>query len=534
MKWLASRKKNAKTRPVRTGFLKDENGSLVIFALFIFLLMIMIGGLAIDLMRYETQRARLQSTLDRGVLAAASLDQPLGPVDVVVDYFNKNGLVAYIDPNNILVEDTLTARRVTASASMQVDSTFLRLLGINHLTAPAAGAAEESASRTEISLIVDVSGSMGWSSYSGSSKIYELRQAATEFVNIVQCNPEDPTDTVNCTVEPDMVSITLIPYAEQVLAGEIVLDQLNVTNEHTSSSCLNFTTADYNSANIDPTQLYNRTGHFDPWRSYSSTPSNWTCKTNSWRQILPMENDPADLRSAISSLGASGYTSIDVGMKWGSAFLDPSFQPVVDGLIAAGNVDGAYNDRPYSYTENGIKKVVVIMTDGVNTTQHYLADDHRDGLSPVWYNSYYDEYSILNSHGSLNGNDHEWYWTNTGGHWDDHPRGDLEPGTAVQLTYPELWRHVTWDWYDNWWWLENSGSSYGNSTKNSRLDAICSAAKAQNITVYTIGFEVTTSSAAVMESCASSPAHFFDVEGSDLGGAFASIARQISALRLVN
>ncbi len=535
MKRITNDQENRGTTVARRSFYKDENGSLIIFGLFVFLMMLMIGGLAVDLMRYETQRARLQSTLDRAVLAAASLDQPLGPVEVVVDYFAKAGLDAYLDPDDITVEDTLTARKVTALASMQVDSTFLKLLNIDYLEAPAAGAAEESASRTEISLVVDVSGSMSWSSSSGNSKIYELRQAATEFVNIIQCNPEDPDDTANCTVEPDMVSISLIPYDEQVMAGADILNQLTVTSEHSSSNCITFDDSDFNLAAIDPDTEYQRTGHFDPWRSSNSTPSSWTCKTNSWRQILPMENDPADLRDRIADLEGSGNTSIDLGMKWAGAFLDPAFQPVVTGLIADGEVDGVYFDRPFSYIESGIKKVVVIMTDGVNTSQHYLDDDKRSGLSPVWYNAHYDDYSILNSHGSPNGNDHEWYWTDSN-HRDfhDHPQGDEESGTAVRLTYPELWQMVTWDWYDDWSWLDDAGSSYGNTTKNNRLDSICDAVKGQNVTVYTIGFEVTDASAAVMESCASSPAHFFDVEGADLGEAFASIARQISALRLVN
>jgi len=491
--------------------------------------MLMIGGLAVDLMRFETHRARLQSTLDRAVLAAASLDQPLGPAEVVVDYFSKAGLEAYIDPDDVTVIDTLTSRRVTAQASMQVESTFIKLLGIEHLDAPAAGAAEESASRTEISLVVDVSGSMSWGSSSGNSKIYELRQAATEFVNIIQCNPEDPDDTANCIVEPDMASITLIPYDEQVVAGEDVLNQLTITNEHSSSHCITFDVDDFNSTVIDPDTEYQRTGHFDPWRGWSSTPSSWTCKTNSWREIRPLENDPADLRAHIATLQGSGNTSIDLGMKWAGAFLDPAFQPVVDGLITDGVVDNTYNDRPFSYVENGITKVVVIMTDGVNTSQHYLDDDKRSGLSPVWYNAHEDEYSIYRASTDM------YFWTDDDHwHYHDHPQGDEEDGEAVRLTYPELWQHVTWEWYDYWSWLDDAGGSYGNSTKNSRLDTICDAVKARNVTVYTIGFEVTDSSAAVMESCASSPAHFFDVEGSDLGDAFASIARQISALRLVN
>jgi Flp pilus assembly protein TadG len=58
-------------------FARGESGSLTIFSLFVILCMLMIGGLAVDFMRQESTRARLQSTLDRAILAAADMDQTL-------------------------------------------------------------------------------------------------------------------------------------------------------------------------------------------------------------------------------------------------------------------------------------------------------------------------------------------------------------------------------------------------------------------------------------------------------------------------
>ena len=73
---------------------------------------------------------------------------------------------------------------------------------------------------------------------------------------------------------------------------------------------------------------------------------------------------------------------------------------------------------------------------------------------------------------------------------------------------------------------------YDNSSKNTRLDLICTTAKANNIEVFTIGFETSSSSNLVMQSCASSDAHHFDVDGLDIDNAFTSIAREIHELRL--
>ena len=55
---------------------------------------------------------------------------------------------------------------------------------------------------------------------------------------------------------------------------------------------------------------------------------------------------------------------------------------------------------------------------------------------------------------------------------------------------------------------------------------------AKNIVIWSIGFEVTDYSAGVMRDCASSPSHFFRVEGVEIKEAFKAIARQINQLRL--
>ncbi len=183
-------------------FARQEDGSILIFSLFLLILMLMVSGMAVDLMRVETERARLQSTLDRAVLAGASLEQTLDSKDVVLDYFAKAGLSDYISADDVIVTPGDNSKTVYAKAFMSVDSYFMNLLGITHLDAPAVGEAEESLSNIEISLVLDISGSMNWnSSYSGDDKIDDLIDAAQEFVYLMQCNPDDLSGSSVCTVE---------------------------------------------------------------------------------------------------------------------------------------------------------------------------------------------------------------------------------------------------------------------------------------------------------------------------------------------
>ncbi len=540
-------------------FKRDENGSLIIFSLFLLIMMLMIAGLAVDLMRAESHRARLQSTLDRAILAAASLEQTLNSKEVVLDYFNKAGLGAFIDVDDITVVESPTAKTVTATASMTAGTFFMKLMGIDRLTTPAGGIAEESLSDVEISLVLDVSGSMGSTSASGNTKMHDLIDAANEFVYLMQCDPdaEKPYDNV-CVVEPDSVSISLVPYAEQVLVGEELIQQFNITNEQTNSSCVDFDATDFLSTTVSLTDQLQRSGTIDR-RSYHSNGNHHSstrfardyrrsCRTDSYREIVPFSNSYADLQTQISSMQAGGYTSIHLGMKWATTLLDPSFRPAMASLTSGGSplITPEFADRPYDYGRPRTKKVVVLMTDGKNTSLHSLRPGFYDGLSPFWLNKAsgvpsYNELSVERVFTDNAGNpyslyyyvkDHksQYYYSS----YENTPYGG-SGGDAVQLTYPELWDMFAVDyWDDEFYWLPDSWQTIWTSTMDDYLEDICNAAKTKGIEVFTMGFETSSASSAVLSQCASSAAHHFDVDGTDISEAFNSIAREINDLRLVN
>ncbi|NOX74210.1 MAG: hypothetical protein GXP03_11540 [Alphaproteobacteria bacterium] len=528
-------------------FGRSEDGSLIIFSLFLLVLMLMIAGMAVDLMRTEMNRARLQSTLDRAILAGASLNQTLDAQDVVLDYFAKAGFADYITAGDIIVVESATGKSVTAGLSIDVTSYFMNLMGITSLAAPASGTAIESVTDVEISLVVDTSGSMGGTSSSGNSKMDDLKAAAKEFVYLMQCDPDasPPFDGV-CTVEADKVSVSLVPYNEQVLLGENLIQQFNTTEEHTQSSCIDFDVTDYASipVELDP-QVINplalpdlnpslrRSATIDPWGSADNA-VDWrrTCSPYAERAVSAYENDYQDLEVAIDAMYASGYTSIELGMKWGSALLDPAFRPGVENLAnGLGVVSTNFVGRPFDYSTPNTKKVVVLMTDGKNTTQHIVREGFRDGPSPFYQNldtgSHADHVSVYDA-------------VNDDYFWVEHGTRDAAPegGTnVVQMTYPEFWDTYTWDYYETVAGnasLVQAVDQVFNAEKDVRLEAMCNSAKAQGIEVYTMGFETSAASSLVMQSCASTPSHYYDVDGTDISEAFQSIARNINSLRLTN
>lgn len=558
--WLSTRARR---------FALREDGSLIVFAVYIFIIILMFGGIGIDLMRFERDRANLQYTMDRAVLAAADLDQALAPEDVVKDYLAKAGMRDFL--TSVTVDEGLSYRTVSATASTDIKTQFMHMTGVDTLTAPAASTAEERIEGVEISLVLDVSGSMN-----SNSRLKNLKIAAKDFVD----------QMVDNTKDGDM-SISIVPYATQVSTPAIFLNQFNVTDEHAYSNCVNFDSSDFDTTAISPSAELKRTMHFDPWTSRFEgrdddppelVPSP-VCEARASRELVVLEKDRDTLKSFINGLSADGNTSIDVGMKWGTALLDPGLQPVIDAMIASGDVSGDFSDRPHAYTDGETLKVLVLMTDGQNTSQYYLPDEYRSGSTDVWWNAAEEVYSVrtgpdeYDRDGDGDRAEDIYYW-NELSEWGDHPYGEgastvtekvctvywwghcwryeyvetegSEPGSAVELSKADLFAYTTALEIADEIFAPTMGSSaardkwyYGtrysyvnSSTKDARTKAICDAAKAENIIVFTIGFEAPWSGLEVLKDCASSDSHFFDVDGLEISDAFASIASSIRKLRL--
>ena len=157
-------------------FAREEDGVMVVLTIYMFLIMLLVAGIGVDMMRFEMERTRLQNTLDRAVLAAADLDQTLDPKDVVMDYFDKSGLGDRLTRDDVEVIKDVGYRNVKARARTTVNTQFMHMTGVDTMVAPASGAAEEEIDNFEVSLVLDISGSMRF-----GDRIGDLRPAARKF-----------------------------------------------------------------------------------------------------------------------------------------------------------------------------------------------------------------------------------------------------------------------------------------------------------------------------------------------------------------
>ncbi len=611
-------------------FSGDEEGSLLIFSMFILILMILVGGMAVDLMRFETRRTALQNTIDSAVLAAADLDQTLDPELVVRDFVEKSGF----DPddlNIVVTEDKvggvdLVGRSVNATTELAVNTLFMDMLGIYKLKTPASSNAVENVQNVEISLVVDISGSMG------GAKLTNLKTAAEEFFNTVV----DPERTSGIT------SISIVPYNANVVVPDMLLDQLNTdgtilidpSDQHwhpggltayprvsSESKCVRFyddddessdnisafhentmTTddlgADYQTLRaITPTQELDRLTYFDEssksdtetwnpaweWIQPSSgsyarpdNDSNRFCDP-SRQEILVHETDPQVMIDHVNAMSAGGWTSIDVGMKWGVALLDPAMRPVINNLVASDDLPDAVENRPDDYIGTQTMKVIVLMTDGANTLQKDMRQAYKNGPSRIWYSedaaqasgNWYDGYFI-----EVSENSDSTYWFQPrifSDRYDGvyyHKTSSSLPADLQQLDYVTLYNRFSEyavrdifrdnynssgvhqfddddidDMYQAHRYAVYQVEEYGTLDERLNGDAdgdgtdtvfgICDAAKVNNdILVFTIAFEAPSAGEAAMQSCATVPGFYYDVAGTDITEAFQSIAGQITTLRL--
>lgn len=376
-----------------TPFLRDESGVMAPYILILFFLMLLIGGIAVDLMRFENKRVALQQTMDRATLAAASLENTLTATDagakaVVRSYFEAAGVEGSLDEISVIT--AMNSRTVKAKATVRSDNYFMSMMDTPYLEALNVSEAEQRVTNVEISLVLDISGSMA-----SNNRINNLKTAASEFIDTVL-----DQDTEN------KISISIVPYNGQVNLGPALFSKFNVTHAHgntgtrADSYCLDLPTSTYGSTALSRTTPLPQTPFVDSWSSTTQGTSyvaitgptidgaglysNMWCQPNAKTFVSVHRNNRAQLKSQINNLVAIGATSIDLGLKWGAMLLDPSSRSIVSEMSASGQVPLYFASRPADFGDKETLKVIVLMTDGENFEQERHGDDYRTGTSDIW------------------------------------------------------------------------------------------------------------------------------------------------------
>lgn len=484
---------------------------MTIFACFMILMFLMIGGIGVDLMRNEMERVKMQNTADRAVLAAADMEQTINAREIVIDYFAKSGLAHLIKPEDVVVDPGLNFRRVSVNSLAIMPTTFMKMVGITELPLRSFSEAEERVPNIEISLVLDISGSME------GRKMNTLRPAAAAFIDTVMAGGSGPK-----------TSVTLVPYAGQTNPGPFMFNRLNGVRYAVQaldeddggipeaqshgylpagavggagsqsgvryvfpnvSSCIDVGVDGFGDTSLPEGSRYNQTPHFMNWRLKGRpAPSveeleapdfvpdsrwimDWGWCPHDRSSIKYLSNDREGLKKLINNMKMHDGTGTHYAMKWAVAMLDDTSQADVTALISAGQASAEFEGRPAAFDDEQTTKYIVLMTDGAITEQ-FRPRVAMDDANPE--------------------------------HHLDGRRDD-----RIQPT--------------------NAGTNIRS------FEQQCELAKSKAprpIIIYTIAFSANGSARSQMRGCASSPAHFFRANEASIASTFQAIARQINQLRL--
>lgn len=576
---------NTKSHPIihqfKT-FRRAEDGVLITPVLILLALMLIVGGIGVDLMRYERDRVRLQAALDNAVLAASSMNQPLEPEGVVRDYLNVSGLLSYL--TGVTVEEDTFQRQVSATAQGSIVTQFMRMTGVDSLPMNLGATAIENEPATEISLVLDVSGSM-----SLNGRVEIMQTAANEFVTASLSRNVDPETGDS---GPYQTSINVIPFAGQANPGEAMFEYLGGERFGTTTSEDYFPEWGQDTSNIvfwfdttgdgkidysvkiegypdDDVELFNK----DDLDTYYLYAQDYIVRLNpSLEGHLSMLGatikgglEPTSFYSMVGDElvdGPTNYNKVDLEIPFAEFYagLLPNnvascLEMTYEDFLSTGLPGGSIDQVPYfvNWDYDEVTQNWGWCPDDTMSIQY--AQDDATSL-----HSFIDNLRLYDGTG-----------TNFGM---KYALALLDPDTQPAFEYlsstgevPEQFsnRPLQWDAADSSKFIvlmtdgrtsaqvrpsdtlteENSTTELtarpltdttlesGQASNLSMFLQQCKLAKDRGVIVYTVAVDVAGSAVDEIGECASSVGHFFEVTTEELADAFVSIASSIQHLRLI-
>jgi Flp pilus assembly protein TadG len=449
-------------------------------------------GMSIDYSRAFNAKSELQMIVDAATLKAAQNYQTTGDasasIQIARDWFSLATLTQSTTGSAAMKRAVLDAAyvnpsgEVTMSASVKVQTTFMRLLNIEDIASNVTSEASVPVDPldVEMALVFDVTGSMGdpmpiaEPDGSRKKKIDVAKASATAMLDIMM--PDTP--------RTNKIRMSLIPFSQTVNIGNYVSAAtgqpasvrydagswqwkcIRYTGSGNNKTCAesgyvwvsNWKTKYRKNCTYERLNSVASHGYDDALPANTSTyfPATWTSNAQGQDtectptdRLVPLTDDKDRLVDAVNDITVTGGTAGHIGAAWGWYTVSPnwsSFWPA--------------ESQPEEHDMTKRIKAVVIMSDG-DFNYAYKSD-----------------------------------------------------GSGVQNSFP----------------------SGGNNTSAEQAKAVCNNMKAQGFEVFTVAVGVVKDSSGYksLENCASGPNYMFQqhfyyvVKSSEFARAFQDIATKVS------
>lgn len=374
-------------------FAGDTKGNVMMtFGLMAFSLFGMVGG-AVDLGRWLNARDQTIMAVDAAVLAAGQALQTnpadeAGAVAVAMAYYNANKTSRITTINDTVgFEVTNNGGMIQATGNVELKTYILgildphRTLGLHELPLFAANELPQAIIKQEsdigfnreVSLMLDVSGSMG-----SGTKLADMKYAAKDLVNLIMKDPGADTWTkvavvpFSGDVRPPAAIRTLVtpptsnpswPSSRSIVTSTGGKKGGTTTTTYYRTNCI----AERSGTNAYTNEVGGTTSNF-VMPTY--TKDSASCSTPSSGEMTPLKNDKTAILAKIQNLTLGGGTAGHLGTAWAYYFLSPEWNGVMP--------SSANHAQPYG-TEK-LKKIAILMTDGEYNYQ-YDSQGYSTGLS---------------------------------------------------------------------------------------------------------------------------------------------------------
>lgn len=515
-------------------------------------------GLAVDTTRLALVEARLRTAVDAATLTAARRLNDTGrdaeAQAIFAGHFDRTGpslsyLGATITPVS-LVPDPTDSSRICAEASASVPMWLFGLASGGPVTRTASAVAQRAGTGLELAIVLDQTSSMRQASGTGGTKLDAARAAiGTMLDSLYNGRDVQPNlwvsvvpfaRTVNIGTQNDHMLDTSATPAGWSLAAwsgcvEARLNGHDTTDaaptgparfrpyfwpstfrqvgtvaggrctagkaypQDASGNRFCHGDNDWGTGTNQPTQTdLDRNAHYMTMRNAGMTHAqsvgpNLLCAQTPIQPLTASRTAVNDSLAAITAPVRSGGTTTSVGLQGAWYTLSPNWQGFWQ------NPNTTIRDTPslpLPYNTPNMRKVVVMLTDGDNN----------------WQGPY--GASCGSSSGSV-----------------------CASATGTELMYNAYGRVAQYNARFPAARIDPVTQGNADTRLDQRFSAVCEAMKASphNITVYVIGFEVSSAHRARLQSCASSPQHYFETPNAALLQAtFRQIANQLTSVRLVN